>query len=132
MVFTTEFGNKLFDFEFSENNLTVKSIVDELDRKLIINTLANDFRLLLKQNHLIQDQYESVDEKVLSSSDKNSTNFIFVSKANHTMTKLNHASKRKQKLNIFFSTENNTFANKIVIQHYNLNLKIELNYFEKN
>ena len=132
LVFTTEFGNKLLDFEISETNLTVKSIVDELDRKIIINTLANDFRLLLKENHSIQEQYNSNEENILSSKDKKNTNFIFVSKTTHAITKLTNATKRKQKLNIFFSTENNTFVNKIVIQHYNLNLKIELNYFEKN
>ena len=47
-VFTTEFGNKLLDFEISENSFKVNSIVAELDRKILINTLRKDFKLLLK------------------------------------------------------------------------------------
>jgi hypothetical protein len=39
IVFTTEFGNKLMDFEISENDFKVNSIVSELDRKILINTL---------------------------------------------------------------------------------------------
>ena len=39
VVFTTEFGNKLFDFEISEKTFKVNSIVSELDKKILINTL---------------------------------------------------------------------------------------------
>ena len=53
VVFTTEFGNKLLDFEISETEFKVSSIVDELNRKILINTLKKDFRLLLKNQFLI-------------------------------------------------------------------------------
>lgn len=132
VVFTTEFGNKLLDFEISETNLIVKSIVDELNKKIIINTLAHDFRMLLKEHYTINEQYQTDQQTILASFDKGITHFVFLSKNTHAMTQLVNATKRKQKINISFNTENNTFANKIVIQHYNLNLKIELNYLKKN
>ena len=52
VVFTTEFGNKLMDFEISETDFKVNFILEELDRKILINTLTNDFRLLLRNHYM--------------------------------------------------------------------------------
>ena len=37
MVLTTDFGNKLLDFEISENSFKVNFIIDNLDKQIIIN-----------------------------------------------------------------------------------------------
>ena len=48
LVFSTETGFKFFDFEFSrEGAFTVHYILDKMNRKPVINTLENDFSLLL-------------------------------------------------------------------------------------
>ena len=59
VVFTTEFGNKLLDFELSEKDFKVNYILDDLNRKMIVNTLRDDFRLLLKVNHEIKETFET-------------------------------------------------------------------------
>lgn len=130
IVFTTEFGNKLMDFEISENDFKVNSIVSELDRKILINTLKEDFRLLLKKEYQIQEQYENEASEIYKSKDGKRGNYIFVSKKDQKLEKIVHSSKTKEKFTLFFNSENNIFAEKIQIVHQNIKLKIELNYFK--
>lgn len=130
IVFTTEFGNKLMDFEISETNFKINSIVSELDRKILINTLKEDFRLLLKKQYLIQEQFENESDNIYKSADGKRDNYIFVSKKDQKLEKIVHASKTKEKFTLYFNSENNIFAEKIQIIHQNIKLKIELNYFK--
>jgi hypothetical protein len=130
VVFTTEFGNKLLDFEISEKSFKVNAIVSELDRKILINTLKEDFRLLLKKDFLIQEQFEKDGYNIYKSEDGKKDNYIFVSKKGQKLEKMVHASKTKEKITFLFSSENNIFADKIQIIHQNIKLKIELNYFK--
>ena len=132
VVFTTEFGNKLLDFEISETDFKVNSIVDELNRKILINTLKTDFRLLLRNQFLIKEQLENGTNKVYKSNEGSRYNYIYVAKLGEKLSKIVHASKRKEKISISFTSENNTFAEAIIIQHYNLKLRIELKYFKTN
>lgn len=132
VVFTTEFGNKLLDFEISETDFKVNSIVDELNRKILINTLKVDFRLLLRNQFLIEEQLEDNINKVYKSNEGSKYNYIYVSKSDEKLSKITHASKRKEKISISFTTENNIFAEAIIIQHYNIKLRIELKHFKTN
>lgn len=132
VVFTTEFGNKLLDFEISETDFKVNSIVDELNRKILINTLKTDFKLLLKNQFLIKEQLEDAENKVYKSEDGTQFNYLFASKKENKLFKIVHATKRKEQININFTSENNTFAENIIIQHYNIKLRIELNYLKTN
>lgn len=130
IVFTTEFGNKLLDFEISDTHFKVNSIVSELDRKILINTLKEDFRLLLKKEYLIQEQFENDSDNIYKSNDGKRDNYLFISKKNQKLEKVVHSSKTKEKFTLTFSSENNIFAEKIEILHQNIKLKIELNYFK--
>jgi len=130
IVFTTEFGNKLLDFEISDNTFKVNSIVSELDRKILINTLKEDFRLLLKKEYLIQEQFENESDDIYKSKDGKRDNYLFISKKDHRLEKVVHSSQTKEKFTLTFTSENNIFAEKIQIIHQNIKLKIELNYFK--
>ncbi len=130
VVFTTEFGNNLLDFEISETDFKVNSIVEELDKKILINTLKTDFKLLLKSSYVIKQQYLNSENKVLLTASDKTNHYLFVSKANNKLNKIVDATKRKERINLFFTSENNIFATKIVIQHYNIKLRIELNYLQ--
>lgn len=130
IVFTTEFGNKLLDFEISETSFKVNSIVSELDRKILINTLREDFRLLLKKEYLIQEQFENDSANIYKSKDGKRDNYLFISKKDNRLEKVVHSSQTKEKFTLIFSSENNIFAEKIEIIHQNIKLKIELNYFK--
>ena len=132
VVFTTEFGNKLLDFEISDSAFKINSIVDELNRKILINTLKNDFRLLLKNDFVVAEKYENAENRVYKNKDGKNDIYLFSSIIDGKLNKIAQASKTKEKINISFTSENNIFADKIIIQHYNLKLRIELNYFKPN
>lgn len=51
LVFLSELGMKIFDFEFNnklENKFKIHQILEPINKKLLINTLRNDFELFLK------------------------------------------------------------------------------------
>ena len=128
VVFTTEFGNTLFDFEISGDQLKVNSIVEELNRGIIKRTLQHDFALLLKKDFAIERQYENDTITVYRSQDKKRFNFIFVSKKENKVLKMNHSSRFKEKITVEYLSENNTLATKINITHKNFPLRIELDF----
>ncbi|MEP6805688.1 MAG: hypothetical protein ABI892_14265, partial [Flavobacterium sp.] len=120
IVFTTEFGNKLLDFEISDTDFKVNSIVSELDRKILINTLKEDFRLLLKKEYQIQEQFENDADNIYKSKDGKRDNYLFISKKDQKLEKVVHSSKTKEKFTLTFTSENNIFAEKIEIVHQNI------------
>lgn len=127
VVFTTEFGNKLLDFELSEKDFKVNYILDDLNRKMIVNTLRDDFRLLLKVNHEIKETFETENFEIYKSETKNRFNYFFTDKRNHQLIKLINTSKSKEKVIFEFESKNSIFAEIIKISHQNIQLKITLN-----
>lgn len=127
VVLTTDFGNKLLDFELSETDFKVNYIIDDLNKKIIINTLRKDFGLLLKRNHIVNEVFENTEYEIFKSIDENRTNYLYKSKRDKSFSKLVNTSKSKEKVTISFLPKNTTFAESILIQHYNIKLKIELN-----
>ncbi len=131
VVFTTEFGNKLLDFEISETDYKVNFILEELDKKLLINTLVTDFRLLLRSHYTAKNQFDNSEERIYETLDKNKMNYLFVSKATNKLSKIVHSTKRKAIINLYYTSKNDIFAESIIIEHKNIKLKIELNYFNQ-
>jgi hypothetical protein len=132
VVFTTEFGNKLFDIEISETEFKINYIVDELNKKILINTLKTDFRLLFKTDFLVSEQYQNNTYKVIKSIDNNNFNYLFYTTSNNKLDKIIHTTKTKEIISISFSSENNIFAQNIIVQHYNIPMQIEFNNFKQN
>lgn len=130
VVLTTEFGNKLIDLEISPSDYKVNAIVEELDRKMLIAILVNDFRLLLRENYQITQEFETAESVVLQSVESKKNHFLYLSKSDKKLQKMIQASKRKQKISIGYLTENDIFADKISIQHYDIKLKMEFQYLK--
>lgn len=131
VVFTTEFGNNLLDFEISETDFKVNSIVDDLNKKMLIDVLIKDFRLVLQEHYVLKSQFENRLNNVYVAKDGSMLNYLFVFKADNSLNKIVHASKRKEKITVFFASEKNIFASRILIKHKSIPLKIELNYFKE-
>jgi len=126
IVFTTEFGNKLLDFEISENAFKVNYIVDDLNKKIIIKTLKSDFELLLQSNYKISQVFENQNQLIYKSEVDKKNYFLFEDKKSKTLRKLVKASKYKEKVIAEFISKNSTFAEKITITHKNIKLNIAL------
>ena len=131
VVFTTEFGNKLFDFEISESDFKINSIVDELNRTIVINTLKNDFKFLLKSDFNFSEKFSDSEFIVFKTKEQSNYIYAFFSHNENKLTKIVNTSKRKVKFMIEYTSKNNIFADEIVLTHKNINLKIVLNYLNQ-
>ncbi|WP_264558321.1 hypothetical protein [Flavobacterium sp. N2270] len=130
VVFTTDFGNKLLDFEISNNSFKVNYVVEDLDRKLILNTLEKDFKLLLKQSFVVDEMFENEEYYIYKSNAGKRFNYIYQSKTDDQFIKIIQTSKRKEKLRLNFDSKEGKIAENILILHQNIKLTISLNKFE--
>tara|TARA_B110000091_G_C13770926_1_gene456633 strand:- start:6 stop:620 length:615 start_codon:yes stop_codon:yes gene_type:complete len=127
IVFTTEFGNKIFDFEFVKNKFIVNFILDKLDRKIILNALKKDYQLLIKEQHNADVEYIVENGNMYQSTLNKKDNYFFFDKENNLL-KIVMASKRKEKMTIHFNNIENNIAKKIEMNHHNFNIITQLNY----
>ena len=49
VAFTTEMGNKLFDFSFIDTDFKINYVLDDLDNKFLIQVLKTDFKALISE-----------------------------------------------------------------------------------
>lgn len=132
VVFTTEFGNKLFDFSF-ENGLAIKNfVIKELNKKVIVKMLQEDFKLLISEKLSVVNQFETNTEEVFKTIQDNQFSFYFYNKNSYTLDKIVSTSKSKEKVEVLFSNTEPQIANSILINHKNIKLTIALEKFKKD
>ncbi len=130
IVFTTDFGNKLLDCELSQSGFKVNAVVEELDRKLLLKTLEQDFKLLLTPFFKSESMFKLGNDEIYISEKDGTFYYLWVDKQG-SLRKIVQGSSRKEKLSVLFTSENNTFAPKIELNHFDIKLKMELTSLEK-
>ncbi|MCX7551454.1 hypothetical protein [Xanthomarina sp. F2636L] len=124
VAFTTEMGNKMFDFSFTEDNFQVNFILDELNKKMLINILKKDFKVLILENPLISNSYSKENNQVFETLIYNKKHYYFTE--NNQLNQVIKTKNGKEKVQFLFSEINNHLANQIEIKHQNIKLKIKL------
>lgn len=125
IVFTTEMGAKIFDFTFHNNDFKVNYVIENLDKKLLLNVLEKDFRMLVHEQQSVINEYVKDATTVLETKIEGQTSFYeFTPKGK--LTRIVRASKRKRKVDIIFSTISMDTAKNIQILHHNIKLNINL------
>jgi hypothetical protein len=135
VIFTTELGMKLFDFEFKDTAFTLHYCVPQFNQPRLLKTIQQDIEILL-MNDVAGKPFETLtDPKNLYlihriKQDK-MYNYYYTDNASHHLLKIEHSKKRSKK--IIFTLDNyvNDFPNDILIRHYNIKLKIELKLLKK-
>jgi len=131
VVFTTEFGSKMLDIELIDHNFKTNFIVDELNKKMILNTLKNDFRLILQEVHNVEKMYKNKNFIVYQSKTDKRYNFFFVNDCSRQLDSIVHASKTKEKVMVSFKNVEGQLAKELSIEHKNIKLTIDLKYVGK-
>ncbi len=131
VVFTTEFGSKLFDFQFEDDTFTKNFVVEELDKKFIINILKDDFKLLVNEKAKILEVYESENQRIYKTHNDERFNFYFINAGTGQLQKIVNTSKTKEKMEIDFMSSDGKIADTIAIKHSNIKLTIDLEKFKK-
>lgn len=130
VVFTTEFGSKIFDFEYEGDTFTKNFVLGDLDKKIIVNTLKNDFKILIQETMLVQSQLDGLETTIYKAPGAKRNNYYFFGTTNQ-LEKIIHASSSKEKVMFLFDDVHQKVANTITINHKNISLDIALNYFKK-
>ncbi len=129
IALTSAFGNTLMDITISEKNLKVNYILEELNRKILLRMLASDFRMILTRDHHIQEKFETHEDMIYKSQNKAGFYYFFKSKEDDKIHQIILSSKAKEKVQVNITSKNSTFAENIIIQHYNVKLKIALSEY---
>ncbi len=135
VIFTTELGMKLFDFEFKDTAFTLHYCVPQFNKPKLLKVIQKDIETLL-MNNLNKKTFEYfTDSKMLYSIHKSKNgkldNYYFTDKSTAHLVKIDHAKKRRKKTTFILSNYQNDFPGNILIQHHDIKLKIELNLLKK-
>jgi len=135
VIFTTELGMKLFDFEFKDTAFTLHYCVPQFNKPKLLKVIQKDIETIL-MNDLNKKTFEYFsDSEMLYSIHKTKNgkmdNYYFVEKSSLHLQKIEHAKKRRKKTNFTLSNYQNDFPANILIQHHDIKLKIELNLLKK-
>lgn len=124
IVFTTELGNKLFDFSYVKGKFKVNFIIDEMNKSILINILKKDFKVLIIEKFKINNTYTIDKTNVFESEIGKNKHFLFIT--NNQIVKIIRIRNGKEKVVFLFSEINDTIANNIQILHHNIKLNIKL------
>jgi len=131
IVLTTDFGFKMLDVNISQTTFEINFITGQLDRKIILKTLEQDFKTLLKPSFEVNETFETTRSLIYKAKDGNINYFIFKNKETELLEKILKTTRTKEKVNFGFEGKNNTFADSINVNHKDLNLDIYLTQFNK-
>lgn len=130
VVFTTEFGSKIFDFEYEGDTFTKNYVLPDLDRKIIVNTLQKDFSILIQEKMRAETQLDVSDMDIYKVATSKRNNYYFFGQ-DEKLEKIIHASSSKEKVIFLFKNVSKSIAYTIHINHKNIHLDIALDYLKK-
>lgn len=126
VVLTSDFGNKLIDFEISEHDFKLNYVLPDLDKKIVINFLKNDFQHLLKREYPVNSRFENKESNIyLSKLDKN-TYYLFFNKENGLLNQIIYTKNSKEKIDFTFAAKKHIFADSLNLQHKDFKINIKL------
>jgi len=132
MVFTSQFGSTFFDIELYKDSHKINTIVKQLDRKIILNTLIRDFSLLVAEKGIVTEKYYDDTYSVLKNKTKKRNNYYFYTQSDQRLNRIIHTTRRNEKFSILFNDVSmNNISKQVQINHNTIKLNIKLNLLKK-
>ena len=143
VIFLNEIGIKYFDIDFfniqkndSIDNFKIHYCMEALNRKPFINMLKNDIGLLLmnlnKNERCIEFSQNDFENKILKIKNKGEKNYYFYNVKTNRIKRILKTSGIFKKVYIDFYQNSDLFPDSIVISHFNIHFKMQLNTLSKN
>jgi len=126
VALTSDFGNKLIDFEVSDNNFKLNYVLPDLDKKIVINFLKNDFQQLLKRQYPVSESFENDNAKIFLSKIENKNYYLFFNKENGLLKQIIYTKNNKEKIDFTFDAKKPIFADSLNLQHKDFKINIKL------
>lgn len=128
LVFTNEVGLTFFDFEFSNGSFTVHTVISQLDKRAVVQTLRKDFELILGipfRDKTLK-RLGTDEETYFGVVKKNETAYFITTKDCAYLRRLEWASSRKRKVSVQFPGSTFPSPDKVILKHYTFDMQIEL------
>lgn len=132
VVLTSDFGNKLIDFEISEADFKLNYVLPDLDKKIVINFLKDDFQQLLKQKYLVTESFENQDARIYLSEIDQKAYYLFFNKETGLLKQIIYTKNKKEKIDFTFEAKKHIFADSLSLQHKDFKIKIQLFQITEN
>ncbi len=126
VVLTSDFGNKLMDFEISEVDFKINYIIPDLDKGIVKRFIENDFRMLLRTKYPVNQSFENENSEIFVTTENRKKYFLFFNKNNNLLTKIIYTNSGKEKINFSFEAKNPIFAHDFEITHKDVKINIKL------
>ncbi len=124
IVFTTEMGNTIFDFEFKNEKFEINRILPEMDKKVLKNILKRDFLALISTKPDIFEMFSKAENTLVAAEILSKKHYYWFT--GEQLTKISRTAREKEKVTFLFSRINNNIAEEIRITHQNVKLEITL------
>ncbi|MCA6067461.1 hypothetical protein JI747_009755 [Chryseobacterium sp. RG1] len=126
VAMTSDFGNKLIDFEISDNDFKLNYVLPDLDKKIVINFLKNDFQQLLKRQYPVNESFENENSKIYLSKIDKKVYYLFFNKENNLLKQIIYTKNNKEKIDFTFDAKKHIFADSLNLQHKDFKINIKL------
>lgn len=126
VVLTTDFGFKMLDVEVSQDSFEIHFILEQLNRRAFVKTLEQDFKILLNPAFKVYETFTDGRSDIFKSKFENRNLFVFKNLENNLIEEIKLMQNSKEIVSFSFTSENNTFAEKIKVKHSDIDLKINL------
>jgi hypothetical protein len=126
VVLTSDFGNKLIDFEISEHDFKLNYVLPDLDKKIVINFLKNDFQHLLRREYPVNTRFENKESNIYLSKLDKKTYYLFFNKKNGLLNQIIYTKNNKEKIDFTFAAKKHIFADSLNLQHKDFKINIKL------
>lgn len=124
IAFTTEMGNKLFDFTFTDSDFKVNYILDDLDKKFLIQVLKTDFKVLIANGLNVLNAFKKENQTIYKTKIYNKNHYYFFK--DNSLSRIVKTGSQKEKVRFSFTDISDNIANTIKINHSNIKLNITL------
>lgn len=136
LVFVTELGMKMFDFQIRDNQMKLIYVFEPLNKPELLNLLENDMKLIFLQHVLNKeaDLYEKTGEntRVYKVKDKKQRHFYVTDASSRTVSRTLVKGRMRAKEKVEYSYDNHGNASHIRLRHKGfIRLKIELTAITK-
>jgi hypothetical protein len=137
VIFTTELGMKLFDFEFTDTAFTLHYCIPQLNRPALLKTFQEDIQILLMSNLKKKDNEVFTDKKsnylIYKINFDKFSNYYFIDNKEkpYRLVKIEHAKRQVKKTTFILDNYMEDVPGHMLIQHHNIRLKIELTLLKK-
>lgn len=132
VVLTSDFGNKLIDFEISENEFRLHYVLPDMDKKIVINFLKNDFRELLRQQYPVNESFESGNSNIYLSEIDHKKYYLFFNKKNGLLEQMVYTKNNREKIDFTFEAKKHIFADRLNLRHKDFKINIKLFQITEN